>query len=273
MNNTELLNNKYSDLTDRLSKMKNAVLAFSGGVDSSLLLYAASEALGDNLLVITFSTPYSPEAEIRGAIEMVKSTNARHQLIETEIPDFLRKNPPDRCYLCKHYLFSRLFEIADRNSIDHVIDGSNVDDLGDYRPGRKAIKELGVESPLLEAGFTKQDIRDVSKFKNLPTWNKPAGACLLTRIPHGNNVDEAELRRIDKSEELIKSLGFPSVRLRSHGYLARIEVPSEEVLDLCRSLKGSSVSSEIKNLGYQHVTVDIDGYRMGNLNEIDKKYE
>ncbi|WP_027179060.1 ATP-dependent sacrificial sulfur transferase LarE [Maridesulfovibrio bastinii] len=272
MNTDNILENKYKKLSELLSGMGNAVLAFSGGVDSSLLLYAAAKSIKESLLVVTFKTPYSPQSEIKAALKLVESFGVRHLVIETDLPDFLQNNPPERCYLCKKYLFGKLLEIAADNSISHVIDGSNVDDLGDYRPGRKAIKELGIESPLLAAGFSKQDIRDVSRIKGLDTWDTPAGACLLTRIPHGNFVEESELLKIDKGEQLIRSIGFPAVRLRSHGRLARIEVPSEEVAGLCSALLESSLSPEIKALGYDHVTVDIDGYRMGSLNKIDKKY-
>lgn len=273
MNRDSLLQDKYSDLTSKLCTLGSAVVAFSSGVDSSLLLHAAKDALHENVLAVTFAAPYTPEFEINDALQAVRLSNIRHLLIKLSLPEFLRNNPTERCYLCKRFLFNQLLEIAAKENIAYVLDGGNVDDLKDYRPGRKAVEELGIRSPLLEAGFSKQDIRDVSQLLGLSSWNKPAGACLLTRIPHDHVVDEAELKRVDKGEQLLKSSGFLAVRLRSHGDLVRIEVPPEEIAELCNVVREKKLTLQLKNLGYRYVTVDMDGYRMGSLNKKMDKFD
>lgn len=264
----QLLQDKYTALLDNLRTMGKVVLAFSGGVDSVLLLHAAHEALGDSVLAVTFVTPYSPKSEIEEGAGLAKSIGVSHRMIETPIFDIIRNNPPERCYFCKKSLFENLLKIAEEEGIQRIIDGSNVDDLDDYRPGFRAIKELGVQSPLLDAGMTKQDIRDLSKEFKLPTWDKPAGACLLTRLPHGTVIDEDELERIDKGEDYLKSLGFSGVRLRSHGDLARIELPEKFIASCVTSEFRTQIERQLKKLGYRYVTVDLTGYKMGSLNEI-----
>lgn len=264
---TDQQKEKYAALLDNLRGLKWAVVAFSGGVDSTFLLHAAGEALGENVLAVTFATPYSPQAEIADSLHLAERFQARHRIIEKPLLNSIRNNPPERCYLCKKELFGELIQIAQKEAIAHVLDGSNLDDLDDHRPGRKAVKELGIRSPLLDAGLTKQDIRDLSMAHDLPTWNKPAGACLLTRLPHGTTVDERELERIDKGEDFLKSLGFSSVRLRSHGDLARIEVPERSVASCVSPAFRRRIDRHLRELGYRHVAVDIAGYRMGSLNE------
>lgn len=262
---------KYEALLARLAPKGRAVVAFSGGQDSTLLLFAAGQALGDGALAVTIAAPYSPKDELADAREMAQemaqTLGVRHRVIDVPLPEELRHNPPERCYLCKKALFARLLDIARAEGAPHVLDGTNLDDLGDHRPGFKALAELGVESPLLEAGLGKRDIRELSKRFGLPTWNKPAGACLLTRLPHGAAVHEAELARIDHGEKLLRRLGFPAVRLRSHGDVARIEVPRERLADLLEADRLHGVDAGLKALGYRHVAVDLAGYRMGSLNE------
>jgi len=258
---------RYAALMEALRAMDRAVVAFSGGVDSAFLLHAAGLALGDGVLAVTFATPYTPREELEGALAMARQSGVAHRVIEAPLPDELRNNPPERCYLCKRRLFGRLVAIAREEGIAHVLDGGNVDDLGDHRPGRRAVLELGVKSPLMEAGLTKRDIRDISKELGLSTWNKPAGACLLTRLPHGAPVDEAGLARIDAGERHLRALGFPAVRLRSHGDAARIEIPRESLGALVEADRNHEVTARLKELGYRHVTLDLDGYRMGSLNE------
>ena len=182
-------------------------------------------------------------------------------------PEALRDNPPERCYLCKKALFATLLELAAGQGIAHVLDGTNQDDLGDYRPGLRALAELGVISPLLAAGIGKDDIRALSREAGLPTWSKPSGACLLTRLPHGRRVAAEELIRIDTAETWLRSLGFPAVRLRSHGDLARLEVPRAQAQALLEADARHGVDGKLKALGYRHVTLDLAGYRMGSLNE------
>jgi len=257
---------RYGVLLRELRGMGCAAVAFSGGVDSSFLLHAAREALGGGVLAVTFAAPYSPRAEIAGARDMAISLGVNHHVVETPVPEAVRENPPDRCYLCKRALFGRLRALAAEQGIEHVLDGTNLDDLDDYRPGLRAVRELGVRSPLLDARLTKRDIRDLSREFGLPTWDLPAGACLLTRLPHGTFVDEGELERIDRGEHFLKSIGFRQVRLRSHGSLARIELPPESIGACLDPEVRGGIDAELKSLGYAHVAVDLGGYRMGGMN-------
>ncbi len=258
---------KYDSLRTRLKELQGLVLAFSGGVDSALLLHVAHEILVNNLFAVTFITPCFPKSERAEVIRLAESLGAKYQLLETAIPDVLKTNPLDRCYLCKKELFSQLFGIAAEKNYQYVIDGSNLDDLEEHRPGFKAIKELGVRSPLLEAGLTKLDIRDISRELHIPVWNKASATCLLTRLPHGTIVDETELERIDKGEDFLKSLGFSAVRLRSHGNLARIELPAE-LLASCTSHENRlQIKNGLQALGYRYVSLDLAGYQLGSFNE------
>lgn len=268
---TERQEELYKVLLAELHSMEHVLIAFSGGVDSSFLLHAACKALGKSFLAVTFATPYSPKSEISSAIELAGKARVRHSLIEKPFPDVLRENPSERCYHCKKLLLGELVRIAETEGIGHILDGSNLNDLDDHRPGRRAVNELGVRSPLLDAGLTKQDIRDLSLEHNLPTWNKPAGACLLTRLPHGTIVDEQELERIDKGEDFLRSIGFTHVRLRSHGDMARIEVPERSVASCVHPTFRRRIDRFIKELGYRHVAVDLAGYEMGSLNDPSSK--
>ena len=257
---------KYRGLIDLLAGMENVAVAFSGGVDSTLLLHAAREALGENVLAVTLSTPYTPRWEIEEAREFAEAAGVRHRVVEVKFPEEIRNNPEDRCYLCKRILFSRIIELAEAEGIPHVIEGTNVDDLGDHRPGLKAIRELAVRSPLLEAGLAKAEIRELSRELGLPTWGKPALACLMTRIPFGERVEEETLRRIEAAETFLMGIGFDGVRVRSHGDVARIEVPEDRIGDLVAAEKPHGITTKLKALGYRHVAVDLAGYRMGGLN-------
>jgi uncharacterized protein len=258
---------KYRELLRGLGTMGKAVVAFSGGLDSTFLLHAARSALGDGVLAVTLATPYMPEAEVAEAAGTARTLGARHLSLEVPFPGAVRDNPPDRCYLCKRALFARLMDLAADEGIGHVLDGTNLDDLDDHRPGRRALAELGVESPLLAAGLAKRDIREIAREHGLAAWDKPAGACLLTRIPHGRRVEEAELRRIDQAEAFLRGLGFAAVRLRSHGDLARIEAPRERLPELLAADLRHGIDARLKALGYRHVAVDLAGYRMGSLNK------
>jgi uncharacterized protein len=256
---------KYRNLLGSLGPMGKAVVAFSGGLDSSFLLHAARQALGDGVLAVTLVTAYMPQSEIEEAKKFARDMRVRHLALAVPFPEALRDNPPQRCYLCKLGLFSLIKDLAAGEAIAHVLDGTNLDDLDDYRPGLKALGELDVVSPLLCAGLTKTDIRELSREHGLPTWNKPAGACLLSRLPHGRRVEDAELRRIDQAEDFLKELGFAAVRLRSHGDLARIEVPRERVAEVVEADRLHGIEARLRALGYRHVTVDLAGYRMGSL--------
>lgn len=257
---------KYRNLLRELRSMHKVVVAFSGGLDSTFLLHAARQALADDVLAVTIAADYTPEAEVEEAKRTARAIHVRHLLTAAPFPEELRDNPPDRCYRCKRSLFTLLREVAASEGIAHVLDGTNLDDLDDHRPGLRALGELGVESPLLKHGLTKQDIRDLSREQGL-VWDKPSGACLLSRIPHGTRIESAELRRIDQAEALLKGLGFSAVRLRSHGDLARIEVPHERVAEMVEADRRHGIDARLKALGYRHVAVDLAGYRMGSLNE------
>lgn len=264
---------KYRNLLGALRSMKKTVVAFSGGLDSTFLLHAARQALGDEVLAVTLATPYTPETEIAEARETAKAMGARHLSLTAPFPEAIRDNPPDRCYLCKKTLFSLILSVAAKENIASVLDGTNLDDLGDHRPGMKALSELGIKSPLLAADLTKQDIRDLSREHGLQTWDKPAAACLLSRIPHNTRIEESELRRIDEAERFLKGLGFAAVRLRSHGDLARIEVPRERVAEVVEADRRHGIVARLTALGYRHVAVDLNGYRMGSLNLITPQTE
>jgi uncharacterized protein len=246
-----------------------AVVAFSGGVDSTLLLKACVDALGpENVTAVTgVSETYTPE-ERRTARRTARALGVRHVLLETEelaCPAFAA-NPADRCYHCKRELFGRVKELAEGLGAGTFYDASNVDDLADYRPGRRAVEELGVASPLVEAGFTKKDVRALSKKLGLPSWDKPANPCLASRIPYGTPVTLETLSRVRAGEKYLRGLGFPVVRLRHHGALARLEVPAADIPRLIRPATARKVARRLRSLGYLWTAVDLEGYEMGSLN-------
>lgn len=271
---SSVLRKKYDRLLDLLLHLKSAAVGFSGGVDSTFLLHAAKQALGENVSAVTLATPYIPRWEIEEARQLARSMNVRHQMVDVPFPEAIRNNPPERCYICKKMLFSVLIDRANIEGFSHVLDGTHIDDLDDERPGLRALKELQVKSPLKEACLTKEDIRVLSHGFGFPTWDKPAFACLMTRIPTGERVEEKTLRRIEAAEVFLMQLGFPAVRLRSHGDLARIEVPENRIVDLIAANRKHCITEKLREMGYRYVTVDIAGYRMGSLNaSILKKEE
>ena len=257
---------KYESLLLFLREMEKAAIAFSGGVDSTFLLAAAKEALGKNVLALTIKTPYIPQWEIKEAIEITRNLNIAHKIIELDIPDEIIYNPEDRCYLCKIKLFTQLKEEARTQGIKHVLDGTNYDDLSDYRPGMKALKKLNIISPLLENKLGKNDIRSLSKNLELPTWNKPAYACLLTRLPYGTKISNEDLSRIEKGEEILMKMGFSGARLRTHGELARIEINPNDFSRITSSVR-DELTLNLKNCGYKYITLDLEGYKMGSFNK------
>lgn len=259
---------KYKKLIDLLKQYKSAVIAFSGGVDSTFLSYSVREALGDNILLVTATSSTYPSSELEEAKDLAKKMGLEHLVIhseELEIPGF-SENPPDRCYHCKKELFSQIKNIAREKNYDVVLDGNNADDLDDYRPGRKALKELDIISPLCEVGFTKHEIRKLSEKFGLPTANKPAYACLASRFPYGEKITANKLNRVGKAEQKIRELGFTLFRVRSHEDVARVEFIPQE-MDKAWSVK-DRISGICKDAGYAYVAIDIQGYRMGAMNEV-----
>jgi uncharacterized protein len=267
----KLIQEKYRKLREIFQDMGRVLVAYSGGVDSSLLLKVAREVLGDeNVLAVTALSPLYPERELAGAKKVVQALGVRHVLIESnelEIEGF-SKNPPNRCYYCKRELFEKMLRLAEGEGIHFVVEGSTLDDDRDHRPGREAIKELGIQSPLREARFTKKEIRELSKALDLPTWDKPSFACLASRFPYGKEITAEELKRVADAEDFLFSLGFKQVRVRHYGPLARIEILQEEMGRLMEASLRESVVKRLKDMGYNYVTLDLQGFRSGSMNEV-----
>ncbi|WP_432408312.1 ATP-dependent sacrificial sulfur transferase LarE [Wukongibacter sp. M2B1] len=264
-------NEKYMKLIDYLKKLDRVVLAFSGGVDSTFLLKAAKEALKDNIKAVTILSPYIPKWEVEEAKELVKELKVKYEIVEVPIIDEIQHNPEDRCYLCKKAVFGMIQDIAKKEGYNYVIDGTNFDDLGDYRPGLKALGELEVKSPLLECKLTKEEIRSLSKELGLNTWDKPPYACLLTRIPYGNELKVEDFEKIEEAEKYMMSIGFRAVRVRCHGDLARIEVNKNDRVKLFNEGILDEISSKLKKIGFKYITMDLEGYRVGSFNETMKE--
>lgn len=252
---------KYARLINYLKQLGDAAVAFSGGVDSSLLLKASKVALGDKVLAITVKSPYIPDWEIDEAKELAAQFGVQHVILKAPIAEQIINNPHDRCYLCKTFVFSKIREVAKEHGFNNVIDGTNGEDSENERPGMKALRELDVKSPLKEAGFTKNDIRRYSWINNLPTWDKPAYACLLTRIPYDTPVETDNLRRIEKAEKFLIDLGIRAVRVRVHNELARIETEPALIKKIIQENLIERISRELKSYGFKYVTLDLEGYR------------
>jgi pyridinium-3,5-biscarboxylic acid mononucleotide sulfurtransferase len=262
----ELMLAKLENLKTIIKKTDGAVVAFSGGVDSTLLLKVAHDILGEKVLAITANSETYPKRELEAAKAFALSLGIRHIVIETlelEIDGFA-DNPPDRCYYCKHELFSKLTEIAKANGMEYVFDGSNYDDRNDHRPGMRAAKQLGVVSPLKQAGMTKDDIREISKEFGLSTWNKPSFACLSSRFPYGTKITPEKLVVIGEAEDFIRDLGFTELRVRHHDNIARIEIGKA---DLERIIPyADKIVEKVKSLGFLYVTLDLAGFKTGSMN-------
>ena len=263
-----IIKDKYTSLLSYLQNLEKVVVAFSGGVDSTFLLKTAKDALGDNVKAVTIRSPYIPKWEIEEAKQIVKELGVAHEIIEAPIIDGIRNNPENRCYLCKIALFSMIKSVAKNQGYDYIIDGTNFDDLGDYRPGLKALQELDVKSPLLECQLTKQEIRSLSREFGLKTWDKPSYACLLTRIPYGNELKVEDLEKIENAEKYMMDRGFRAVRVRCHGNLARIEVDKKDRSKLFDEKILEEISRKLKGFGFKYVTLDLEGYRVGSFNEM-----
>ena len=263
---------KYQKLKDYINSLGSVAVAFSGGVDSTLLLKVAHDVLGDNAVAVTASSSSFPERELNESKKFCDENKIKQIIIhsdELNIPGF-RDNPKNRCYLCKKELFSQILKTAHENNIAHVIEGSNLDDLGDYRPGLQAIKELDIKSPLRAAGLSKAEVRKLSWELGLPTWDKPSFACLASRFVYGETITEGKLKMVEEAEQLLINLGFRQVRVRIHGDIARIEINPEDFPRIIQEGNRTKIYDALKNFGFSYVTLDLKGYRTGSMNEVIK---
>ncbi len=268
MVNQSTLNEKEQRLREQLRDLGSILVAYSGGVDSSFLAKVASEELAEYALAVTAASEAFPKWERDEACALAKEHGIRHRLLETSelaIPGF-RENPHDRCYYCKSELFSSLGKLAESEGISYVADGTTADDAADYRPGWKAAREHRVISPLYDNNLHKEEIRELSQSKGLPTWNKATFACLASRIPYGEEITAEKLQAVEKAEDVLRARNFRQYRVRHHGNLARIEVLAEDIPRLATEVR-SEIVTEVKNLGFQYVTLDLSGYREGSMNE------
>jgi len=261
------LDERRAALEHIIDEMGRVIVAFSAGIDSTLVLKVACDRLGDNALGVTAVSPSLAQSELQEAVELARLMGARHRLLEThelDDPNYAA-NPINRCYFCKTELYDELLELARREGYRYILNGANLDDAGDYRPGEQAAREFDVRSPLREAGMTKAHVRALARELGLPNWNKPAMACLSSRLPYGIRVTREALSQVEQAERYLRSLGFRQLRVRHHGDLARIEV---ERADLSRLIElGQEIHAELKRIGYTYVTADLLGFRSGSLNE------
>jgi len=262
---------KIGRLEDLIAELESVVVAFSGGVDSTLLLALCVQVLGaDRVLAVTADSPTLPRSELLEAGVLAEELGARHVVVLTEElqDERFASNPPDRCYYCKQELFAQLRTLCEQQGYRHIVYGATAADLGDLRPGMRAAREAGAVAPLLDAGFTKEDVRSLSQQLGLRTWNKPAMACLSSRFPYGTRITEGKLRRVEEGEELLRlELGFRQVRVRQHDSIARIEVDPGDFPRLLEELTRGHILSQFKKLGYAYVTLDLEGFRSGSMNE------
>ena len=270
------LEQKTKKIKSLILKMDSALVAFSGGVDSTLVLALAHEVLGEKALAVTAQSASMPDREMKACHELAKEIGVKHLVVKTEEmsnPNY-RANPANRCYHCKTELYSSLKKVAQQENILNILNGTNTDDLGDYRPGLDSAREQGVRSPLLEAEFNKQEVRELSRKMELSVWDKPAMACLSSRIPYGQPVTEEKLAMIEQAEDVLLSLGFEQIRVRHHGDLARIELGKNEMPHYLNNEKIQKIVQEkFKALGFLTVVLDPEGYRMGSLNSALLEYK
>jgi uncharacterized protein len=260
---------READLAARLRALPSLLVAYSGGVDSAYLAFAASRVLGPDALCVTAQSPSYPEHHRVMAISVARHVGLRHEFVSTTELDqpAYRANNPDRCFHCKHELYSTLTALARRRGIAAVADGSNADDRGDYRPGRRAARQFDVISPLDEAGLTKADIRALSREAGLPTWDAPASACLSSRVPYFSEVTPEKLRAVEEAEAAVRALGFRVVRVRHHGDVARLELARDEMARALEPPVSEAIDRALRGLGFRFVALDLKGYRLGSLNE------
>jgi uncharacterized protein len=262
---------KYERLLDYLKSLESCVVAFSGGLDSTFLLKSSAEVLQTRVLAITVAFPYTPRWELSEARTIARKLKVRHRIIEAPIPQEMLHNPPRRCYVCKKNMVTLVTKEAEKEGIKNIVEGTTADDLDDYRPGMKALEEMEIKSPLLDCRFTKEDIRIVSKEIGLSSWDKPPYSCLLTRIPHGIEITRGELEKIEKSERYLMGIGFKEIRVRSHGNIARIEFARSDRKRLFDEALMDTIAAELKKYGYTSVAMDLEGYKMGSMNEPKSK--
>jgi uncharacterized protein len=266
----ERLRAKEQALFEHLRRLERVIVAYSGGTDSAYLAWAASHVLGDRAVAITADSASIPASHKRDADAFARENGIRHEYIDThefENPKYVANNA-DRCYHCKDELFNRLQEVASERGIPHIVYGVNKDDLGDYRPGQNAARLHEVKAPLVEADLTKAEIRELSRFAGLRTWDRPASACLSSRIPYGTPVTEETVRTVDHGEEALKRLGFRQFRVRFHGELVRIEIAKDELPRALNAEMAAAMTTIFRDLGFHYVTLDLEGYRQGSMNEV-----
>jgi uncharacterized protein len=249
-----------------LRELKSFVIAFSGGVDSSFLVHRAKKLGISKMTAVTISTPYIPEREVREAVEFARDHKVEHKIIELELNDLIRHNPVNRCYICKKILFTKIIEFARENGYAAVLDGTNADDKGEIRPGLRALRELEVRSPLAEAGLTKDDIRKLLLKEGLPLWDKPAMACLLTRIPYETEITSSMLKMLEDAEDYLLSKGYPGTRVRLHGEVARIECLPGYINRIINDPERDLIVQKLKLMGFRYISLDLEGYRTGSMN-------
>ncbi|MFC1557854.1 ATP-dependent sacrificial sulfur transferase LarE [candidate division KSB1 bacterium] len=265
------IDEKYSILKSILLEMGHLLIAYSGGVDSTFLLKVAKDVLGDKVIAVHAVSPMHPSREYDDAKNLSSEIGAELDLIDAKDiiqNEQLIKNPVDRCYICKSNILKKIKAVAEKRKIKYIADGSNADDSGDFRPGIKALKEHNIRSPLKEAGLTKQEIRELSRRLNLSTWEKPALACLATRFPYGTRIELKSLNMIDNVENILCEKGFKNVRARHYEEMVKIEVPPDEIKKFMDSNFREKIIKKIKEIGYTYVTLDLEGYRQGSMNEI-----
>ena len=263
------INKKLDNLKSRLLELESVAIAYSGGVDSNFLLKVAKDTLGDKVIAVTLHAMMHSDREIEEAINYAKEFQVNHIVVNIDnfkVEKFIENNI-DRCYHCKREVFNTVKEVAKKHNIKYVLDGTNLDDLGDFRPGLKALEELSIISPLKESKLTKEDIRILSKKMNLNTYNKPAFACLATRIPYGTKITKDLLKKIEKSEEYLVSIGFKQFRVRAHNDIARIEVGKNEIHKFFNKDLLNKTDKKLKEIGFKYVTLDMAGYEMGSMNK------